>query len=63
MNDKTVELALEKYSKRLVSLGRAAELARMPLEGFLKVAMERKIRLNYSLESLEGDFKAAAKSK
>lgn len=58
-----LKLVLEKYSKQLVSLGRAAELARMPLEDFLKVAAEKKISLNYSLESLERDFKAAAMSK
>lgn len=62
VKEKLVELALEKYSKRLVSVGRAAELARMPLVDFLRVAAERKIPLNYSLDSLEKDFKAALKA-
>ncbi|MBI2143332.1 UPF0175 family protein [Candidatus Woesearchaeota archaeon] len=62
VREKLLELALEKYSKRLVSLGRASELARVPLADFLKVAAERKIPLNYSLDSLEKDFKAALKA-
>ena len=62
VKEKLVELALEKYSKRLVSVGRAAELARMPLADFLMAAAERKIPLNYSLGSLEKDFKAALKA-
>lgn len=62
VKEKLVELALEKYSKRLVSVGRAAELARVPLADFLRAAAERKIPLNYSLDSLEKDFKAALKA-
>ena len=56
--EKLIELALEKYSKRLVSLGKAAELAKIPLADFMKIAADRKIPLNYSLTSLEQDFKA-----
>ena len=63
VKEKLVELALEKYSKRLVSLGRAAELARMPLADFMMAAAERKVPLNYSVESLERDFKAALRAK
>ncbi len=63
MNDKVVELALKKYSKQLVSIGKAAELARVPLTDFIKVAAERKILLNYSVNSLKEDFKAAVKAK
>ena len=58
-----VELALEKYSEREVSLGRAAELARLPLADFMSVAAERNIPINYSIESLERDFKAALNAK
>lgn len=58
-----IDLALEKYSKRIVSLGRAAELARLPLADFMIVAAERKVPLNYSTSSLEKDFKAALKAK
>ncbi|MBI2137347.1 UPF0175 family protein [Candidatus Woesearchaeota archaeon] len=63
VRDKLVELALEKYSKRLVSLGRAAELARLPLADFMRVAAERKVPVNYSVGSLEGDFRAALRAK
>lgn len=58
---KLVELALKKYSERKVSLGRAAKLARMPLADFMKVAAERRIAINYSVESLEEDFRNASK--
>ncbi len=59
VKQKLVDLSLEKYAKRAVSLGKAAELARIPLADFMKLAAERKIPLNYSLESLEQDFRAA----
>ncbi|MBI2549986.1 UPF0175 family protein [Candidatus Woesearchaeota archaeon] len=62
VKEKLAELALEKYSKRLVSVGRAAELAKMPLADFLLAAAKRKIPLNYSLDSLEKDFKSALKA-
>ncbi len=60
---KLADLALEKYAKREVSLGRAAELAKMPLADFMAKAAERKIPINYSVKSLEEDFKAAFKTK
>jgi len=63
VKNKLVDLALKKYSKRFVSLGRAAELARLPLADFMKIASERKITMNYSIETLEEDFKAALKAK
>lgn len=63
VKERLIDLALEKYSKRRVSLGRAAELARIPVADFMIRAAERKITLNYSVESLEKDFKAASKAK
>lgn len=60
---KLADLALEKYSKRLVSLGKAAEIAKVPLADFMKLAAERGVQLNYSLGSLEKDFKAALKAR
>lgn len=59
---KLFDLALEKYSKRFVSLGKAAELAKLPLADFMKFIAERKIPLNYSVASLEKDFEAALKA-
>ena len=63
VKDKLADLALEKYSKREISLGRAAELAKMPLADFMVKAAGRKIPINYSIGSLEKDFKAAAKAR
>ena len=63
IKSKLVELSLKKYSKREISLGRAAELAKMPLADFMVKAAERRIPMNYSVESLEKDFKAALKAK
>jgi len=63
IKSKLVELSLKKYSKREISLGRAAELAKMPLADFMVKAAERRIPMNYSVESLEKDFKAALKEK
>lgn len=58
-----IELALEQYFQRKISLGRAAELARLPLADFMRIAAERKISLNYSIKSLEEDFKRALKKR
>ena len=63
VDGKLIELALEKYSKRLVSIGRGAELARIPLADFMKIAAERRIPVNYSIKDLEDDFNAAMKAK
>ena len=63
VRSKLLELAFKKYSKREISLGRAAELAKIPLSDFMVKASERKIPVNYSVESLEKDFKAAIKAK
>lgn len=59
VNNKLIELALDKYAKRAVSLGRAAELARIPLADFMKIAAEKDITLNYTLQDLRDDLKAA----
>ncbi|MBI2654985.1 UPF0175 family protein [Candidatus Woesearchaeota archaeon] len=63
VKSKLLELSLKKYSKREVSLGRAAELAKMPLSDFMIEAARHHIPMNYSAESLEKDFKAALKVK
>ena len=63
IKQKLLELSLKKYSMGQISLGRAAELAKIPIADFIVEAAENKIPLNYSVESLEGDFKAALKAK
>ena len=59
VKSKLLDLALQKYSRREISLGRAAELARIPLVDFMKEAADRKIPLHYSLQDLRDDIKAA----
>ena len=56
VRDKLVELALAKYARHEVSMGRGAELARIPLAEFLRKAAEQKIPLNYTLQDLEEDL-------
>ena len=63
VKQKRLEYAMDEYSRRNVSLGRAAEMAKIPLADFMEGAAKRKIPLNYSVESLESDFKAAFKLK
>ncbi len=58
-----LDMALQKYSKKVISLGRAAEIARLPLADFMKEAADRKIPLNYSLEDLRDDIKTAKEFK
>src|SRR3989338_6828753 len=59
VKQKKLEYALDEYSKRNISLGRASEIASVPLADFMKVAADRKIPIYYAVESLEADFKAA----
>ncbi len=54
-----VEIVLKKYSQKEISLGMAAELAKMSISDFIKKAAEKKIPVNYAADSLEKDFKAA----
>ena len=63
VKSKLLELSLKKYSRREISLGRASELAKMSLADFMVKAAESKIPMNYSVESLEQDFRAALKAK
>lgn len=58
VKERMIDLALQKYAQRTVSLGRAAELARLPLADFMKRAAEQHIPLNYSLASLHKDVAA-----
>lgn len=55
VKSRLIDLALKKYAQRMVSLGRGAELARLPLADFMKLAAERNIPLHYTLASLRKD--------
>ncbi|MBS3096455.1 UPF0175 family protein [Candidatus Woesearchaeota archaeon] len=63
VRQKRLEYALHEYAERKVSLGKAAELAKIPISDFMVEAAKHHIPMNYSVESLEKDFKAALKSK
>lgn len=54
-----IRLAIEKYARRKVSIGRAAELARIPIADFMVLLAEQKVPFNYTLESLKEDMEAA----
>ena len=58
LKDETIELALKKYRKNEISIGRAAEIADTPLADMLRIAAENKIPLHYTKEDLLRDFKA-----
>ncbi len=57
-----IQIALEKYAKREVSIGRAAELARIPIADFMMLLAEQKITINYTLDSLREDIESAKKA-
>lgn len=48
-------LALELYRENKVSLGRAAELCRVPVEKFMEFAARHNVPLHYGAEELEED--------
>ena len=48
-------LALELFREDKVSLGRAAELCRMPLEKFMEFASQHNVALHYGAAELEED--------
>src|SRR3989338_5811562 len=56
---KIIQLAIEKYRRREVSIGKAAELARIPISEFMRILVEQKVPFNYTLESLKEDIAAA----
>jgi predicted HTH domain antitoxin len=51
-------LALELYREGKVSLGRAAELCRTPVEAFLNFASRHEVSLSYDSDDLEEDRRA-----
>lgn len=48
-------LALELYRENKVSLGRAAELCRVPVEKFMEFTAQHNVPLHYGAEELEED--------
>ena len=58
-DEESLKLALNKYKKREVSLGMAAKIAKVPIADFMVMVAKRKIPINYTVEWLKEDFKAA----
>ena len=54
-------LALELFREARVSLGRAAELAGLSIEGFMDFAARREVPLHYGAEELDQDRATAAR--
>jgi predicted HTH domain antitoxin len=55
-----LDLAIGLYVDRRVTLGRAAELARISKPAFLDELGRRQIPVNYDLDDLEGDLQTMA---
>ena len=55
-----LELAIGLYAGRRVSLGRGAEIARIPKPEFLDELGQRQISINYDLDDLESDTRTIA---
>ena len=53
-----LELALALYTKRELTLGQAAEVARLSQAEFQRELGQRKIPINYTLEDLQSDLQA-----
>ena len=58
-----LETALALYAKREVTLGQAAEVARLSQVEFQCELGQRKIPINYTLEDLQSDLQAVRELK
>ena len=58
VKQKRLEYALNEYAARRVSLGKAAELAKMQISDFMEEAAHHHIPVNYTKEDLRRDFRA-----
>lgn len=56
IKEKKLEMALEKFRKNEISIGKAARIAEMPLTQFMDVLVEKKIDFHYGIKELEEDF-------
>ena len=54
-----IERAIEEYKEGKCSLGYAAEMAGLSIRDFISELIKRNILIQYSLEDLEEDLKAA----
>ena len=56
LREKKLAIALEKYKNKQVSVGKAAELADVPLSTFLDILRVRSVPFNYTVRELLEDF-------
>ena len=54
--EKKLAMALEKYRRREISTGKAAEMAGISLSRFLDVLREKRVPFNYTVKDLMKDF-------
>src|SRR3989338_5358771 len=54
--EKKLAMALEKYRRREISTGKAAEMAGISLNRFLDVLREKRVPFNYTVKDLMKDF-------
>jgi len=63
LEEEKLAYALERYQRREITLGKAAELLGKDLREMMVIASGRGIPFQFSLKSLREDFQAAQKSK
>ena len=56
LKEKKLAIALERYKRREISTGKAAELANVPLSRFLDILREKRVPFNYTVNDLMKDF-------
>ncbi|MBI2144695.1 UPF0175 family protein [Candidatus Woesearchaeota archaeon] len=56
LREKKLVMALEKYRKKEISIGKAAELADLSISKVMDVLRERNIPFNYGVKELMEDF-------
>jgi len=52
-------IALELFRENVISMGKAAEIAGIPLAEFMELSAKRGIPMHYTIEDLEADRKTA----
>lgn len=57
---KLIDFALDKYTKKKVSLGKAAEIAGISIREMLDILTEKEIPFHISKKSILSDFEASA---
>ena len=58
-SQKIIEHALKEYVEGKITIGRAAQMAGIPLREMIALAAKKGIPLQYSLDDLKEDFHAA----